>query len=184
MRSLTNDSLNGSTDRAGVTASATLVELLRRRAREDAGRVAYTFLADGEEEAGALTYGELDRQARLIGAWLQAAGARGERALMLYPPGLEYLSAFFGCLYAGVIAVPAYPPRRNRNMLRLQAILADARPAVVLMTAEVLSKVEANFAQFAARAGLRCVATDTLASGVGEVGEVGVSEDDWREQAV
>ena len=58
-----------------------------------------------------LTWGELDRRARAIAAALTEAGAAGERALLLYPPGLDYLAAFFGCLYAGTVAVPVYPPR-------------------------------------------------------------------------
>src|SRR4051794_33330188 len=95
----------------GVTATTTLVELLRRRARQQGDQRAFTFLADGGNQASDITYELLDRQARTIAAWLQQneVGA-GERALILYPPGLEYIAAFFGCLYAGVIAVPAYPP--------------------------------------------------------------------------
>ena len=61
-----------------------------------------------------LTRGELDRRARALAARLQARGLAGRRALLLYPPGLEFIAAFFGCLYAGVVAVPAYPPRPNR----------------------------------------------------------------------
>jgi acyl-CoA synthetase (AMP-forming)/AMP-acid ligase II/acyl carrier protein len=76
----------------------------------------------------------LDRQARAIAATLQSLGWAGERALLLYPPGLDYIAAFFGCLYAGVIAVPAYPPRRNRSLERVEAIAANARPAAALTT--------------------------------------------------
>ena len=92
------------------TSTATLVDLLRERALRHPDRRAYTFLVDGESEEQHLTYGELDRQARAIAAQLQGLGMTGERALLLYPPGLEYIAGFFGCLYAGTIAVPAYPP--------------------------------------------------------------------------
>jgi acyl-CoA synthetase (AMP-forming)/AMP-acid ligase II len=68
-------------------------------------------LPDGETEGEQLSYGELDRRSRAIASQLQGLGLSGERALLLYPPGLDYLAAFFGCLYAGVVAVPAYPPR-------------------------------------------------------------------------
>ena len=85
--------------------------------------MAFTFLADGESEGGRLTYGELDRRAAAIAAALAASVAPGERALLLYPPGLDFIVAFFGCLYAGVVAVPAYPPRPNdRSQSRLRAI--------------------------------------------------------------
>src|SRR3954447_24624984 len=90
----------------------TLVELLRYRARIAPDRRVFSFLPDdpGAEELG-LTHLQLDQRARSIAAHLQEENAAGERVLLLYPPGLEYISAFFGCLYAGVIAVPTYPPR-------------------------------------------------------------------------
>ena len=89
----------------------TLVELLRWRASLQPEEVAYIYLVDGERQEISLTYAGLDEQARVIGARLQEHGMRGERALLLYPPGLDYIASFFGCLYAGVVAVPIYPPR-------------------------------------------------------------------------
>src|SRR5262245_48187817 len=112
-----------------IQECSTLVELLQRRSAEQPDRVGYTFLIDGEAREQSLTYGELDRRARAIGASLQAMRARGERALLLYPPGLEALEAFMGCLYAGVIAVPLDlpdPSRVSRTLPRLQAIAASA----------------------------------------------------------
>lgn len=119
-----------------------LVELLRHRARCQAEDVAFTYLVDGEDEQLHLGYRELDRQARAIGAWLESLGLAGERALLLYPAGLEFIAAFFGCLYAGVVAVPVYPPRRNRSLARIQAIADDAEAKVALTTDLVLSRVE------------------------------------------
>jgi non-ribosomal peptide synthetase component E (peptide arylation enzyme) len=96
---------------------ATLIDLLTRRASQQPGRVAYTFLGTEEGEEGSVTYGELDRQARTVASRLQSMGiSEGERVLLLYPAGLEYVAAFLGCLYAGVVAVPAYPPRPNRPL--------------------------------------------------------------------
>ncbi|MBD3562439.1 AMP-binding protein, partial [Planktothrix sp. FACHB-1355] len=111
---------------------STLVELLRWRAHQQTEQRAYTFLLDGEVEETYLTYADLDSKARAIAAMLQNFVKSGERAILLYPPGLDYIAAFFGCLYAGVIAVPAYPPQFNRSMSRLQAIVADADAKVVL----------------------------------------------------
>ncbi|MCP4327281.1 MAG: fatty acyl-AMP ligase, partial [Alphaproteobacteria bacterium] len=68
-------------------------------------------------------------------------GMKGERALLLYPPGLDYVAAFFGCLYAGVIAVPAYPPRFNRSLSRLLVIVRDAQAAVALTDSRIYSRV-------------------------------------------
>ena len=119
-----------------------LVELLQHRARCQAEDIAFTYLVDGESEQLHLTYRELDRQARGIAAWLESLNLAGERALLLYPAGLEFIAAFFGCLYAGVVAVPVYPPRRNRSLVRIQAIADDADAKVALTTDLVLSRVE------------------------------------------
>jgi len=112
----------------------TLIEILRSRATRQANKTAYIFLANGEEEEASLTYAELDRRARALGAFLQKHGGGGERVLLLYPPGLEFVTSFLGCLYGGAIAVPAYPPRTNRPDARLGAIAEDARPRFALTT--------------------------------------------------
>jgi acyl-CoA synthetase (AMP-forming)/AMP-acid ligase II/acyl carrier protein len=124
---------------------STLVELLRFRAAKEPDKVAYTFLVDGDRQEIPMTYAELDRQARKIAGRLQALGAAGERALLLYPPGLEYITAFFGCLYAGVTAMPAFPPRPNRPMPRLQGMVADARVKVAMASSPVLDNLEQRF---------------------------------------
>src|SRR5215213_1477533 len=118
------------------------VHLLRRRASDQPDRLIYRFLPDGENEDATLTYGELDHRARAIGAWLQSEGEAGDRVLLMYPPGLDYVAAFFGCLYAGMIAVPIYPPRSNRNFERIQSIVADADANFVLTTNTLFSRNE------------------------------------------
>ncbi|MGK7877174.1 MAG: AMP-binding protein [Xenococcaceae cyanobacterium] len=123
------------------------IDILRSRALNQPNQLAFIFLKDGETEAGRLTYQELDQQARAIAAQLQSLGATGSRALLLYPSGLEFITAFFGCLYASVVATPAFPPRRNQNMSRLQAIVADAQATVALTTTSILSNLERRFAQ-------------------------------------
>ena len=114
---------------------STWVDLLQYRAREHPYRLAYLFLEDGERETARLSYAELDRQTRITAACLQSLEATGERALLLHPPGLEFLVAFLGCLYAGVVAIPAYPPRRNQNLSRLKAIVTDSQSTLALATA-------------------------------------------------
>ncbi len=121
---------------------STLVQLLRHRARCQPDATAFVYLVDGEHEQVELTYKELDRQARAIAAWMKEWDLEGERALLLYPAGLEFIAAFFGCLYAGVVAVPVYPPRRNRSLARIQAIADDAEAKVALTTDTVLNRVE------------------------------------------
>ncbi len=119
-----------------------LVDLLRHRAAHQPNDVAFCYLADGETEAESWTYAELDRRARAIAAWLISLGLQGERALLLYPAGLEFVAGFFGCVYAGVVAVPAYPPRKNRSLERIEAIAEDADAKVAITTQEVLDRVQ------------------------------------------
>ncbi|MGQ0556395.1 MAG: amino acid adenylation domain-containing protein, partial [Nitrospiraceae bacterium] len=155
-----------SEERTGVT---TLVELLRRRADDLAEQPAFIFLTDGETEAGELTYGELDRRARAIAARLQSLCAQGARAILLYPPGLDYIAAFFGCLYAGVVAVPAYPPQRKRMLGRLRAVLTDSGASLALATAKVhagverLSRQDSGMAEFG---DVQWIETDVPAEGI------------------
>jgi natural product biosynthesis luciferase-like monooxygenase protein len=143
---------------------STLVDLLRYRSLHHPAQLAFTFLQDGETESSSLTYQELDRSARVIATQLQSLGASGSLALLLYPPGLEFIAGFFGCLYAGTVAIPAYPPRRNQNMSRLQAIVASSQAAVALTTTSLLTNIREQFAQNPELAALRWLATDNLAS--------------------
>lgn len=137
---------------------SSVVQLLSDRSSQQSNANAFTFLEDGESRETAVTYQELDRRSRQIAAQLQALGLEGERALLLYPSGLDYLAAFFGCLYAGVIAVPAYPPQNQRKTPRIQAIVADARPAIALTTKMLLPKMQSLLG------GLQWLATDDLSA--------------------
>ncbi len=121
----------------------TLINVLQEKVIHLPDQVLYTFLSDGETEDSSLTYRELDRQARGIAAMLQRNNCQpGERVLLLFPPGLEYISAFWGCLYAGMVAVPSYPPRLNRPDPRLQTIARDSRARVALTTPQILASIE------------------------------------------
>lgn len=125
-----------------LVEATTLIEVLQTQASHRPHHMAYRFLHD--DGATELTYAELDSQARVLAAWLQAHHPKGERVLLLFPPGLGFIAAFFGCLYAGAIPVPAYPPKRNRHGARLQAILESAQPRFILY-AEVLTKAVTHF---------------------------------------
>ena len=143
-----------------------LVSLLRYRALHQGNCRAYTFLADGENETAALTYAQLDRRARAVAAVLANRGtSQGDRVILLYPPGLDFITAFFGALYAGAIAIPCYPPHRlqlARSLPRLTAILGNADPSVVLCTAEVAADFSAWVAHTPMLIALPWVTTDTL----------------------
>ena len=104
------------------------MHVLEERAAREPGAPALTWLRDGVDAPDVLTCGELVARARLVAERLKTSARRGDRALLLYGPGLDFVAAFLGCLWAGVVAVPAYPPRNRRHHPRLDAILLDAEP--------------------------------------------------------
>ena len=147
---------------------SSLVALLAERARTQADQRAYAFLSDRGVEEAALTYGELFGAALTLAARLTKLAHRGDRALLVFPPGLEFMVAFFGCLMAGIIAVPMMMPRRNARDAS-SAILENCEPALALTTSaftlrqDLLSRFE--------RAGLQWLAVD-LDGGAGEIADL------------
>ncbi|MBD2453057.1 amino acid adenylation domain-containing protein [Nostoc sp. FACHB-87] len=158
-------------DEFSLSNCRTVVELLGWRSSTQGNQDIFTFLLDGETEQARLTYQELDRLARRTAAQLQAMGLVGERALLLYPAGLDFLIAFFGCLYAGVVAVTAYPPRNQRNTPRIQAIAQDAQAAIALTTTDILPTVQSLISQRTDLGSLQWLTTDNIAPGI---------EDNWQ----
>ena len=156
-------------DDAGVSLTReprTLVDLLRRVAERRPGVRAFTFVDSDGEEVGHITYGELDGRARAIAAMLQGFRAGGERVLLLFPPGLEFISAFFGCIYSAAIAVPVPSPeedRPRRTRGRLRAIAADARPAIALTTSAGLAFARTAVGEAPELEPTRWLATDIVA---------------------
>lgn len=153
------------TPETSPSTASSLVDVLRWRAAVQGNKRAYTFLVDGENDEAHMTYAELDRRARALAATLRSYGAAGERVLLLYPPGLEYVAGFLACLYAGAIAVPAYPPdpsRLNRTLPRLQAMVADAEATIALTTSQIMMMAQFLFQQAPDLAQLRWLATDEI----------------------
>ena len=154
------------------TGISTLIELLRQKMYHDPDKRIYSFLIDGEKEDSFLTYAGLDHKARAIAALLQQYNARGARVLLLYPPGVEFIEAFWGCVYAGAIAVPAYPPRNKRHLPRIQTILEDAQVHIILTIEKTYAKIQAWLEQDPLGSSLPILVTDSLAGGF---------EEDWKE---
>ena len=154
---------------------ANLVELLRHRAECQPEATAFCMLLDGETEETRLSYGELDRRARAIAAWLESLDLVGQRALLCYPPSLEFIAAFFGCMYAKVVAVPVYPPRRNLLLSRIEAIARCSGARAALTTEEVIRRVEPVARDVAALRQVTWLATCRVPRGI---------EDRWERQDV
>lgn len=162
-----------------VTAAArTLVEMLQLRSQHSPHQTAFIFLADGDAAEMPITYRELDRRARAIGAVLRQELSPGDRAVLLYQPGLDYVAGFFGCLYAGVIAVPAYPPnpvRPKPTLPRILTIVTDSQAAAVLTNASLLAKSDSLFELAPELARPRWLRTESLPAGI---------EENWQAPAI
>ncbi|MGB8699916.1 MAG: fatty acyl-AMP ligase [Thermosynechococcaceae cyanobacterium] len=146
------------------TKYQSIVNIARQQSLTNPDRIAFTFLEKDAQVNNRWTYQVLDENARSIAAQLQAQNMQGERALLLYPQGLEFIAAFLGCLYAGVVAVPAYPPRANHSMHRLSAIAVDAEAAIALTTQAVLSTIQPQLDKSPILNRLPWLATDTVSA--------------------
>src|SRR5215468_11486234 len=113
-----------------------LVDLLRYRATKQPNDRAYVFLSDQGQEESVLTFAELDQRAGEVAARL-AHSQIGDRALLLFGPGLDFIVAYFGCFLAGVIAVPMMLPRRNSSLDSSTSIVANCSPRFAITNAQV-----------------------------------------------
>jgi len=158
---------------AKATSALTLGDLLRWRAAGSPDLCAFRYLRD-DGGVSCLTYGELDRRARTIAAAIQPDVELGQRALLVYPPGTEFIAAFMGCVYAGVLAVPSTQPRPNRPMTRIAAIAKDSRAVMALTTKSLRGMLDASRLESSLQ-GLNWIATDDLGS---------IDFRDWRDPGV
>ncbi|MFM9435327.1 phthiocerol/phenolphthiocerol synthesis type-I polyketide synthase C [Janthinobacterium sp. CG_23.3] len=141
---------------------ATLLDVLAWRAEHQADQTAYIFLADGETQEIRLSYGELDKKARAIAARLIALDTGRQPVALLYPSGLDFIEALFGVLYAGAIAVPLYPPRRNRPDERLASVIKDCGARLFLTTRAVVDELPLSTQPASPLHGMRCLTTDDV----------------------
>ena len=134
--------------------------VLQAAAQSEPDKLAFRFTAKDDGVTADATYGELDRRARAIGAQLTHLGLAGRPALLLYPPGLDYVEAFFGCLYSGVIAVPAYPPTgQPRSTQRLARIALDCAATAALTTPAGVAHLTARMSALPEVADLAVIGT-------------------------
>ena len=159
------------------------LELLERRAHEAPDAIAYTFLEEGETDGARLTWGDLERRTRSMASAIAGHARPGARALIVCPPGLDFIPAFFGCLTAGVIAVPSYPPRAGRHgeaqadrtIDRLRGIVKDAAPAVIIASPPLVHRSPAMAAAMPELAGAAWLSTEAAGDGTRPLPEVASS---------
>jgi acyl-CoA synthetase (AMP-forming)/AMP-acid ligase II len=157
---------------------SSMVDLLRRRAAEQPDDRAYVFLSEKGSEEAELTFAELYQRAVIVAAHLARYLRKGDRALLMFPPGLDFIVAFFGCLVAGVIAVPIMPPRRTSTRDSSENIIADCG-ALVVMTTTALIENRADIVARFRHTDLEWIAIDTLReSANGEMGLPALKRED------
>ncbi|MFZ1322475.1 MAG: SDR family NAD(P)-dependent oxidoreductase [Ignavibacteria bacterium] len=139
-----------------------LVDLLIYRSQKQPDKTAFVFLEDGETESGTFSFKALDIRAKSIAYCLQTKNLNGERALLIYESGLEYLDSFFGCLYTGVISVPLHPPGKNKSLSRIAAIAKDSDAKVILSTTEIYDELKDEFAKDDFLKDLEWILTETI----------------------
>lgn len=126
-----------------------LVELIEESTRSDPDRKAFTYLEypsrgrDSRVER-TLSMGQLHERARALAARLQSVADRGDYVLLLFRPGLDFVTAFVACLYAGVVAIPVPAPRRGMVVKRLQSILENSGASIALATSATRDITEAH----------------------------------------
>lgn len=141
-----------------------LVEMAATRAKLKGESELTAFLGDDGSREGTLTFAGLDRAARNIAAGLTAKGLARKNLMLLYTPGIDYIKAFFGCLYAGSVPVPAYPPMGARDIDRLKRVVLDCDAAAILSSSMLLPMIEAWVANPSNGLNINCVPTDLAAS--------------------
>ena len=137
-----------------------LVEMVQRRRADSSNSCAYIFVDSNGDEIARITYGEIDDAARAAAATLVRLGARGQRVLILCPQEPVFIAAFFGCLYAGAIAVPLWVPKSPADVDKLEIIARDASPLAAMTSTAVLPGLRARLASSVVLASLPCIGLD------------------------
>ena len=141
---------------------SSMIDLLSHKAMIHPEKVVYTFLSNDNQDETNITYQELHMYAKQLAAYLQHLGLEGQRALLMYPSGIDYVKAFLGCIYANVTPVPVYPPGLSRNMERLKAIMDDSATNIILTTTQLHSKISFHFSDEISNMNLKWIPIDDI----------------------
>lgn len=135
--------LSNYTDPA-VNNCTTYIGVIKNRTISDPNHVVFRFLSDGVNENESFTYKQLEIRAKAIGASMQKVGSKGDKVLLLFQPGLSYVASLFACFYSGFVAVPAYPPRRNRGIDRIHTIIKDSQARICIVSQSVYDNIQSQ----------------------------------------
>ncbi len=142
-----------------------LLRVLRRHAVERPDQTAFVCVLDSQTDDAVLTFAQLDRRARAVAVRLGDMGLAGQRVLLAYPHGLDFIIGLFGCIYAGCTATPMRLPR-PRTLRDFLAIAADADACLVLSAADSMARHQAMIARegepTGAAAAIPWIATDKI----------------------
>jgi acyl-CoA synthetase (AMP-forming)/AMP-acid ligase II len=158
-----------------ITLDLTLVDLARWQAANNPDRIPFTFLPDGEELEFNLTFRELDQRARKVAAWIQSKAQPGDRALLMYPLGLDLLIGLYSCWYAGITAVALGLPRPNAPLTAQEIVADQSQAKFVLSTAAYQAAFSSQVSQSSLQS-LCWLATDQVPEAI--------SLDDWRQPQI
>ncbi|WP_111976829.1 fatty acyl-AMP ligase [Algibacillus agarilyticus] len=139
-----------------------LIELVNFRAQVQPNDVAYTHLKDRKDEKENITYAEFQQRILTLAAHIQSYNVKGERIILMYPTGIDYIVAYFAVIFAGAIAVPVYEPRQSSHFNRLANILADAQPKLLLTLESTLAISSKDALDELAQFGATWLTTDNL----------------------
>lgn len=142
-----------------------IIDVLKLRSIEQADKIAYRFLVDGEDLEETITYSDLDRKAQILAATIQTHCEKGDRAILLYSPGLDFIIAYFACLYAGIIAIPFPPPHHARLLKTIDPtinIIRDAKPKILLSNSKLINSIKQQLRSNNDFSLLHMISTDTL----------------------
>ena len=132
-------------DDPDVRNCTTYTEVIKNRTKSFPNHVVFRYLEDGINENGSFTFLQLQYRAQAIAASLQRTGKKGDSVLLLFQPSLEYIASLYACFYSGFVAVPAYPPRRNRGIDRIYRIFKDSRTEICLVSKQVYDDIQRNY---------------------------------------
>lgn len=158
----TDSSVRGSAD------ESTLPDRLSQLATEVPDRTAYTFLSGRQADELSITYSELHQAVNAMARQLLHDHPGHEKAVLMYEPGLDFIKAFFACLYAGIVAVPINPPHGTRHAGRLDAVMQDSGATLVLTSSTTPRRAGVQAPGSGAQPGSVWVETDTLSLAAGD----------------